>query len=215
KPTKSFNDYEKYVGSKAEQLDPGEMIDLDDLVTITCLASNERVTTDSSVGKGKDENDKSIVLLLQFGDFGYFTGGDIAFSTERKIAEKNLVTDVDVCKADHHGSHLSSDCDFMTSLNPTVIIISNGSKDKYQHPRKVTLDCYDQLPSHPEVLQTNKYLGKGNDAGNVPDQYIADPELTDEDGTILVDVNLPQNQYDVRYRDIIMKFPIKKRSQKH
>lgn len=214
KPSKSFNSYEHHVGFKAQQLDPGERIDLDSLVKITCIASNERVTMNSSVGKGKDENDKSIAILLQFGNFEYFTGGDIAFNTERMIAEKSMVTDVDVCKADHHGSHLSSDCDFMKESNPTVIIISNGSFKGFQHPRKVTLQCYKKLSSHPSVFQTNKYIAEGNEAGNVPDQFIGDPESTDVDGTILVEVNLAQNSYEVKYRDIKLKYSIKKRNQK-
>ncbi len=213
-PSKSFNSYEHHVGFKAQQLDPGESIDLDSMVKITCVASNERVTRNSSVGNGIDENDKSIALLLQFGNFEYFTGGDIAYSTERKIAEKDLVTDVDVCKADHHGSHLSSDCDFMEELNPTVIIISNGSHNGFQHPRKVTLQCYKKLSAHPTVFQTNKYIAGGNKAGNVPDQFIADPESTDEDGTILVDVNLAQNCYEVKYRTVKLKYFIKNRIQK-
>jgi hypothetical protein len=42
-----------------------------------------------------------------------------------------LAKDVDVCQADHHGSHTSSAEDFMRDLEPEVIIISNGSTKKY------------------------------------------------------------------------------------
>lgn len=48
---------------------------------------------------GVDENDMSIALLIQFGNFRYFIGGDIETPTEKKIAERDLVTDVDVYQA--------------------------------------------------------------------------------------------------------------------
>jgi len=49
KSSSSFNDYELYVGSKAQQLDPGERLELDELVRITCIASNERVAMDRQI----------------------------------------------------------------------------------------------------------------------------------------------------------------------
>jgi beta-lactamase superfamily II metal-dependent hydrolase len=41
-----------------------------------------------------------------------------------------------------HGSHSSSSGDFMRDLEPTVVVVSNGSVDKYKHPKAVTLKTY-------------------------------------------------------------------------
>ena len=214
KTSREFKDYQKALGYRAERLDPGDVIDLDGQVIITCIASGGRITGSGQAKRGDDENDKSIALLIRYGDFLFFTGGDLAFDTEGKIAEHDLVTDVDVYKADHHGSATSSDPDFMRDLNPSVILISNGSNKTYQHPRKVTLQRYETLPSAPIVLQTNKFIrerAQDTLAGNVPDQYIADPETVDPDGTILVEVDLALNQYVVKYRDRELEFAVKER----
>ena len=49
----------------------------------------------------------SISLLIAFRGFRYFVGGDIETFTEKKIALRDLVKDVDIYKANHHGSHTS------------------------------------------------------------------------------------------------------------
>lgn len=117
-------------------------------------------------------------LLIRFGEFRYFIGGDIEAATERKIADHDLALDVDVYAANHHGSDTSSDPAFIADLAPMVIIISNGNNATYKHPRQATLDALASLPNAPAVFQTNKYL-KGGSGGNVADAFIADPETTD------------------------------------
>lgn len=152
----------------------------------------------------------SISLLIQYDSFRYFNGGDIELTTEGKIASRDLVRNVDVCKANHHGSHTSSSRDFMDDLIPSVIIISNGNNGKFKHPRQHTLNLYASLDPQPTVFQTNKYL-KGGVGGNVSDRYIADLESTDTDGTILIEVNQNQNNFLVSYRDTSITFSIKER----
>jgi len=71
------------------------------------------------------------------------------------------------------------------------------------------LDRYASLPGSTAVFQTNKYL-KGGDGGNVPDDYIADPETVDQDGTILVTVDNTADTYTVSYgASSVHTFPIK------
>ena len=55
----------------------------------------------------------SVSLLITFGSFRYFIGGDIEAPTEQKIADRDLVKDVDVYIADHHGSDTSSIVPFL------------------------------------------------------------------------------------------------------
>ena len=206
----SFKDYQDAGGNHAEQLTRGETIPLDDAMSVTCIASGGVVLQELNPVTGVDENDMSIALLIQYGDFRYFIGGDIEKPTEEKIAARDLVMDVDVYEADHHGSDTSSAPDFMKDLKPTVIIISNGNHGTYKHPRQTTLDFYSALNPEPVVFQTNKYL-KGGAGGNVADEFIADLETVDKDGTILVSVDEPAGTYTVSYRDVSRTYSIKNR----
>jgi len=208
---RAYKNYQVAVDSNATHLTRGEMIPLGD-VTVRCIASGGVVLNEDPYVSGADENDMSIALLIQYGDFLYFTGGDIEIPTEKKIADRDLVTDVDVCKSDHHGSHKCSLQSFMEDLNPSVIIISNGSHGSYFHPRQVTLDNYMILTPTPLVLQTNKYLKTDSRGGNVEDKYIADLETVDEDGDILIEVTPSSNQYTISYRDTTITMDIKQRT---
>ncbi|MFC1577638.1 lamin tail domain-containing protein [Thermodesulfobacteriota bacterium] len=208
---KTYKDYQSAVGNRAEQLKRGETIPLDDAMSITCIAHGGVVLHELDPPEtGDDENTMSVALFIQYGDFRYFIGGDIEQTTENKIAERDLVLDVDVYQADHHGSDTSSAIEFMEDLKPAVIIISNGNNGTYKHPRQSTLNNYNELDPKPMVFQTNKYL-KGGVGGNVADEFIADLETVDEDGTILVSVDETVGTYTVSYRDLSRTFQIKDR----
>lgn len=193
----TFKDYEVAVGDDAIALTRGKTIPFDPEVTVTCISSGGVVIGEDPPVPAQDENDMSVSLLLSYHGFTYFVGGDIEEPTESKIADRDLVQNVDIYLADHHGSSTSSSAAFMRDLQPSVIIISNGNNGTYRHPRKAVLDFYATLPGPPAVYQTNKYL-KGRDGGNVQDDRIADPETNDMDGTILVTVN-DNGKYVVTY----------------
>ena len=101
----AFTNYQASVGQNAEQLTRGETVPLDPAVVVTCVASGGIVIGELNPVPGVDENDKSIALLIQFGQFAFFVGGDIEITTEGKIAAADLVLDVDLYQANHHGSH--------------------------------------------------------------------------------------------------------------
>lgn len=206
----TYKDYDDTVGANAEHLTRGETIPLDPLVSVTCVSSGGVVLGEDPPVPGHDENDMSISLLIEYGNFRYFIGGDIEVATETKIAERDHVTDVDVYQANHHGSHTSSSLPFMLDMNPRVIVISNGNNGRYKHPRKITLKTYEELLPAPSVFQTNKYL-KGGLGGNVSDEFIGDLEASDADGTILISVDLAADEYVVSYRTESHTFPIRDR----
>jgi len=204
----AYKDYENLVGHNAKHLMRGETIPLDPSMAVTCIASGGVVLGEENPVPGVDENDMSIGLLIQFGAFRYFIGGDMANTTEKKIADRDLVTDVDVYHTDHHGSETSSLPAMMQDLRPNVIIISNGNNATYQHPRQKTLDYFASMNPKPLVFQTNKYL-KGGAGGNVADEFIADLTTVGSDGTITLTVDLTTGKYVVAYRDKSYTIPIK------
>lgn len=204
----SYLEYDTAVGSRADQLARGDSIALDPFMTVTCVASGGMVIGELDPTVGVDENDMSVALLIEFKNFKYFVGGDIELTTEGKLAQRDLVLDVDVYQANHHGSHTSSSLQFMLDLIPSVVVISNGNHGGHMHPRQHTLDTLANLDPAPVVFQTNKYL-KGGAGGNVPDALIADLESTDTDGTILVTVSADASHYVVSYGEEAHSFAVK------
>lgn len=205
----TYIDYQRAVGEDAIQLNRNVMIPLDPQMTVRCVSVGGVVIGEAHPQTGTDENDMSVSLLIQFGAFAYFIGGDIHAHTEVKIAARDLVLDVDVYQANHHGSDTSSDPVFLADLMPGVVVISNGSHGTYHHPRQDTLTNFGNLTPAPTVFQTNKYLRGDGRGGNVPDAFIADPETTDSDGTILITVDLAAGSYTVGYGTTNHAFQIK------
>jgi competence protein ComEC len=97
-----------------------------------------------------NENDYSVAAVLRFGRFDYFTGGDL--SGERAVSPHGYayhdietvvargLPDVDVYRANHHGSDHSSNPTLLAQLAPEVSIISAGEGNPYGHPRQATVD---------------------------------------------------------------------------
>lgn len=208
--TGAYQDYLATLGNSAEALTRGKTIPLDPLMTVTSIAAGGAVLGETNPPEpGQDENDMSVSLLITFAGFRYFIGGDTETATETKIAARDLVTDVDLYVADHHGAENGSSQGLIDDMKPGVVIISNGNWAKYKHPQQSTLDRLQALSPAPVIFQTNKYLHTGDDGGNVPDQFIADLEASDADGTILVTVNAAAGNYEVGWRNQRRSFSVK------
>jgi beta-lactamase superfamily II metal-dependent hydrolase len=205
----NYKNYQNSLGQNAHHLMRGETIALDPAMLVTCVASGSVVLGEAPIHHGPDENDMSIGLLIQFGNFRYFVGGDMHEPTEDKIAAQDLVMEVEVYQADHHGSDTSSSVNLLNDMKPTLVVISNGSDGGYQHPRKITLTHFVNLLPKPTVLQTNKYL-KLKEGGNVEDEFIADLEPAGQDGDIVLTVNA-DGSYTASYRDVTRSFQSKLR----
>lgn len=205
-----YIEYDTAIGHRAIHLQRGESFMLGD-VLVTCIASGGVVMGEQNAQPGHDENDMSVALLIAWEGFRLFVGGDIESFTEEKIASIDAVTDVDVYQANHHGSHSSTSAAFIADLSPSVVVISNGDRADYRHPRRVTLEALAALPEAPQVFQTNRYT-KGGLGGNVPDAFIADLDPPGAEGTIRITVDGASGRYSIHYGTQEHTFAIKDRS---
>ena len=86
-----------------------------------------------------EENDKSLVLSLEFIGKKFLFTGDASVKTEEKILEKYNV-DCDILKVGHHGSNTSTSEKFIKATSPNEAIISCGEKNSYGHPHQEIID---------------------------------------------------------------------------
>ena len=95
------------------------------------------------------ENDYSIALKISFGEIDYATAGDAGGDydvSSRGYTYNDVETviaddfgQVEVLRANHHGSGHSTNAKYLDTLNPSVILISCG-QNGYGHPAQDVLD---------------------------------------------------------------------------
>lgn len=99
----------------------------------TCDDGHEARPEDTS------DNARSLALLLTYGDFDLFAGGDLTWNIEHKLTcPKRIVRKVDLFLVNHHGLDASNHPALVQALNPTVAIVNNGPQ-KGAEPRTMKL----------------------------------------------------------------------------
>ena len=87
-----------------------------------------------------DENDSSLVFLLDFMDKKWMFTGDASIASEKSIINSGINIDCDILKVAHHGSSTSSCEEFIKATSPSEAIISCGAKNKYGHPNQEVIE---------------------------------------------------------------------------
>jgi len=93
-----------------------------------------------------DINNASVVGLLRYGGFTALLTGDAHMPIEAMLADRGLLTRVDVLKVGHHGSRSSTGPTLLDTAQPRVAIISCGVGNAFGHPHQETLDHLHAMP---------------------------------------------------------------------
>jgi len=203
--------YEQATKGKTKLLAAGEGIPLKNpakgpQIKLHCVASQKRIegfngNIDAAVEgceirkPDTSNNAHSIALVLTYGDFRFFAGGDITWNVEHHLAHPvNRIGKVDLYQITHHGLDQSNNTILLKALAPTVAVAMNGTRKGVQ-PR--TFKDLNALPSLKAIYQIH-YNTQYGDAGNPPPGFVANKDNPNQGEYIKACVNPKEGTFTLQ-----------------
>ncbi|WP_244834584.1 MBL fold metallo-hydrolase [Clostridium sp. BJN0001] len=123
---------------------------VDDEKILQFVNSNNDFTNEGTLDRISEKywalNDNSDIVYLKYGDLDELFTGDIQWNAEKDFFDNKRLGDscsIDVLKAPHHGIDTSSSYEFVSYLNPSIVVV----------PRK------DDIPKHSNPDDVYNTLG--------------------------------------------------------
>ncbi len=166
------------------------------LIKLHCVASEKQIegfngdidaSVEGFVMKKPDRSDnaRSIALVLSYGRFRFFAGGDITWNVEHHLAHPiNRLGKADLYQVTHHGLDQSNNPLLLKALSPTVCVAMNGPRKGIQ-PN--TFRALKALPGVKAIYQIH-YNTLYGDQGNTQAEFIANKKEPEKGDFIKVSV---------------------------
>jgi competence protein ComEC len=140
------------------------------------------------------DNVNSVGILLTFGRFRFFDGGDLTWNIEDRLAcPKNIIGAVDVFQVDHHGVDSSNNPALVRAIKPRVAIIDSGPRKGAESHTFATLKSNRELQA---IYQLHRNL-RTSDKDNTMAGYIANEEESCQGNFIKLSVDSRSQAYSV------------------
>lgn len=213
--------YQQATGGNATTLMPGDDIPLTNGIaplSLHCVASGKiiegfRGDIDAPVegfefhSPDTGENAKSIALVLKYGRFKFFAGGDITWNVEHHLAyPNNVIGAIDLYQISHHGLDLSNNPLLLETLSPKVCVAPNGPTKGIGNR---TFSALNSLRSVEAIYQLHYNIDSGNP--NTDSKYIANDSRDSISGNYIkasVDLEAGQFTMSIPAKSIQFSYPI-------
>lgn len=83
---------------------------------------------------GESDNDRALVLRVDYGLASFLLASDIEAAAERRLAAAGAVLAATVLKVPHHGARTSTGPLLAAAVRPSVAVVSVGARNAYGHP---------------------------------------------------------------------------------
>ncbi len=100
----------------------------------------------------EDINSTSIVIKAYYKNTSYLFMADATIEVEEQIIDKDIQSDL--IRIGHHGSNHSTKSTFIKKVSPKYAIISVGTPNDYNFPKKITLDKLEKIGAN--ILRTDE-----------------------------------------------------------
>lgn len=177
-----YSSYIEAITPFRKTLAAGDEIQLDPNLKIRCLISNGQIRQGPLLSIdgnfSQKENASSIGLLIEYGKFKYFSGGDLTgggnpggFQTldlETELASK--VGKVSAIHVNHHGSSTSSNAAFVEITHPLVALFNVGDENEYHHPAQEILERWKNIGA-------DLWLTEKGNGGFMADEHVVNGNI--------------------------------------
>jgi competence protein ComEC len=121
----------------------------------------------------KTDNVNSVGILLSFGNFQFYDGGDLTWNIEnRLVCPRNIVGVVDVFQSDHHGMDISNNPRLIRALKPRVAVINDGPRKGGEPAFYARLKSVKEIEA---IYQVHRNV-RSTDKDNATSGFIANDE---------------------------------------
>lgn len=153
--TFAYSDYSFWAGQhNRTTITATTTLDLGGGVTVRCFVVNGELPDSTSVdisGSGQFENSASVAVVVEYGDFHAWIGGDLTGEPAQGVTDVEsevapFVGDVDVYTLNHHGSRTSSNQTFLSTLEAEVGINQNSVTNDHGHPNAEVVQRFLDTP---------------------------------------------------------------------
>jgi len=163
----AYSQYASQFAGRRQTAALGQVIDLCGEVQLRVVAVNANGLSTT------DENARSLVVKISWGELDALVGGDLTGDTGKDV--ESLIEDsvglVELYKVHHHGSRYSSNAGFVNAILPRVSFVSVGWDNPYGHPTAEAMA---------RIAGTGSAIWQTEDPGT--QQELGDIELTSDDG---------------------------------
>jgi beta-lactamase superfamily II metal-dependent hydrolase len=157
----TYTTYVNTLGAKRHTIAKNQVFTLDAAsahpVTIKCVDLNGAGVSTS------DENAKSLMLKVSYGEYDESFGGDLTGTAANGGDIESVIAlemaPVEVYKVHHHGSKYSSNDNWLNAIAPKIGVIQTGNGNPYGHPTPEALTRLHNHGVHTYWNETGGSLG--------------------------------------------------------